>query len=132
MLFCRLEDRAPQSANVSSGALNSDLVELNQRSRYNTFQYNERALYYNRRNNFACSQQEKPYARGEVERTEINQALYGIYGARRSVEAWGKAAEECRRNRSLYAHRSTASANLKTLPEEDIAQKSNSRGEKIV
>ncbi|KAL7103475.1 hypothetical protein ACP275_08G181800 [Erythranthe tilingii] len=131
--FCRLEDRAPQSANVANGALNSDLLALNQRSRYSTFQNNERELHNRQRNNFAFPQLEKPSGHREAERREdANEAsLYGIFGPGQTVEDWGKATEEYKRNKRLFTHGNSTSANLRTVQDEAIAEKVNSNGKKI-
>ncbi|EYU33627.1 hypothetical protein MIMGU_mgv1a014616mg [Erythranthe guttata] len=132
--FCRLEDRAPQSANVANGAINSDLLALNQRSRYSTFQNNERELHNRQRNNFAFPQLEKPSVHREAERREdANEAsLYGIFGPGQTVEDWGKATEEYKRNKRLFTHGNSTSANLRTVQDEAIAEKVNSNGKKIV
>ncbi|KAI3466232.1 hypothetical protein Pfo_022895 [Paulownia fortunei] len=134
-VFCRLEDRAPQSANglFSSGALNAELLELNQRSSYSTFQHNESEIHHRRRNNFAYSQWKKPSVHREVERREVDskELSYGIFRPGHTAEDWGKATEECKKSKRLFAHRNNTSANLKTLPEEDIAEKAKSGSRKI-
>ncbi|KAK6132910.1 hypothetical protein DH2020_033346 [Rehmannia glutinosa] len=129
-VFCRLEDRAPQSANgrFPSGARNADILELNQRSSYGTFQHNESEMYHRQRNNFTYSQWKTPYVHREVKRREEDsmEIRYGL-----TAEDWGKATEECKMSKRLYAHRSNTSVNLKTLPEEDIAEKTKPGSRKI-
>ncbi|KAK6154416.1 hypothetical protein DH2020_008664 [Rehmannia glutinosa] len=129
-VFCRLEDRAPQSANgrFPSGARNVDILELNQRSSYGTFQHNESEMYHRQRNNFTYSQWKTPYVHREVKRREEDsmEIRYGL-----TAEDWGKATEECKMSKRLYAHRSNTSVNLKTLPEEDIAEKTKPGSRKI-
>ncbi|KAK4420752.1 DNA polymerase I A, chloroplastic/mitochondrial [Sesamum alatum] len=128
---CRLEDRAAaQSANglLSDRALSYDLHELNQRSSYSTFQHDESQMLYRRRNNFASSQWEKPLVYRKVERrVEDNREVsYGLHPLGHTAEAWGRATEECKQNKKLFAYRNNASANLKTLTEEDVAGEAKS------
>ncbi|KAL2247607.1 UNVERIFIED_CONTAM: DNA polymerase I A, chloroplastic/mitochondrial [Sesamum indicum] len=127
---CRLEDRAPQSANglLSDRILSSDSIELNQRSSYSTYQHNESQMLYRQRNNYASSQWEKPLVYRRVDRrVEDNREVsYGLYPPGHTAEAWGRATEECRQNKELFAYRNNASANLKTLTEEDVAGKAKS------
>ncbi|KAL0302053.1 UNVERIFIED_CONTAM: DNA polymerase I A, chloroplastic/mitochondrial [Sesamum radiatum] len=127
---CRLEDRAAQSANglLSDRILSSDSLELNQRSSYSTYQHNESQMLYRRRNNFASSQWEKPLVYRKVERrAEDNREVsYGLHPPGHTAEAWGRATEECKQNKKLFAYRNNASANLKTLTEEDVAGKAKS------
>ncbi|KAL0406914.1 UNVERIFIED_CONTAM: DNA polymerase I A, chloroplastic/mitochondrial [Sesamum latifolium] len=124
-----LEDRASQSANglLSDRILSSDSLDLNQRSSYSTYQHNESQILYKRRNNFASSQWEKPLVYRKVERrVEDNREVsYGLHPPGHTAEAWGRATEECKQNKKLFAYRNNASANLKTLTEEDVAGKAN-------
>ncbi|KAL3639950.1 hypothetical protein CASFOL_014918 [Castilleja foliolosa] len=48
----------------------------------------------------------------------------GQFCALHTAEDWGKATEECKTSKKLYAHRATnVPVNLRTLPEEDIAER---------
>ncbi|KAL0320784.1 UNVERIFIED_CONTAM: DNA polymerase I A, chloroplastic/mitochondrial [Sesamum radiatum] len=127
---CRLEDRAAQSANglLSDRILSSDSLELNQRSSYSTYQHNESQMLYKQRNNFASSQWEKPLVYRRVERrVEDNREVsYGLPPPGHTAQAWSRATEECKQNKKLFAYRNNASANLKTLTEEDVAGKAKS------
>ncbi|GFP98123.1 DNA polymerase i b chloroplastic/mitochondrial [Phtheirospermum japonicum] len=121
-VLCRLEDRAGNSANN----INADLPKLNQRKNYNTFQNYDREIYYNRtRSNLAYPQLKPPYIHRQVEEEEVTMEVWdGEFSPLHTAEDWGKATEECKTNKKLYAHRATnVSVNLKMLPEEDIAER---------
>lgn len=125
-MFFRVEDRAPKSAKslISSGALNSNLSQLNHKSSYSTFQQNEGGSDFG----FKWKQ---PSFRREVEARgeDSKEILYGIFG--HTAEDWGRATEECKRNKKQFAHRNNMSANLQTISE-DTADHAKSGRTKIV
>lgn len=133
--FCRLEDRASQSANSlgSNGALNADLLELNRRSSYSTFQHNESEMLHIQRSDFAYPLWKKPSVHREVEGREENstEIWYGVHPGHTAAD-WGKATEECKKNKRLFAHRNNTSANLKTIPEDNKAENAKSGRRTIV
>ncbi|KAK4420945.1 Pentatricopeptide repeat-containing protein [Sesamum alatum] len=126
----RLEDRAAQSANglLSYRALSSDLLELNQRSSYSTLQHSESQMLYRQRNDFASSQVEKPLVYSKVERREDDnrEVSYALHPPGHAAEEWGRSTEECKPSKRLFAYRNNVSTNLKTLTEEDVAEKAKS------
>ncbi|KAI3456951.1 hypothetical protein Pfo_013614 [Paulownia fortunei] len=124
----RLEDREFQSANghYSNGALNVDLLVLKHRTSYSTFQHDENEMRYPRRNTLPYPPLKKPSVQKEERREGDNKDVRnGIFQSGHTAEDWGKATEKCEKNKRLFAHRNSISANLKTLSEEDIAEKSN-------
>ncbi|KAL0301383.1 UNVERIFIED_CONTAM: Pentatricopeptide repeat-containing protein [Sesamum radiatum] len=127
---CCLEDRTAQSPNgfLSDRTLSSHLLQLNPRSSYRTFQNNESQMLHRPRNNFASSQSEQPLVYRKVERREEDnrEVSHGLHPPGHSAEDWGRAIEECKQNKGLFAHRSNASANVKTITEEDVAEKAKS------
>ncbi|KAK4394776.1 Pentatricopeptide repeat-containing protein [Sesamum angolense] len=128
--YFRLEDRTAQSANgfLSDRTLSSHLLQLNPRSSYRTFQHNESQMLYRPRNNFASSQSEQPLVYRKVERRQEDnrEVSHGLHPPGHSAEDWGRAIKECKQNKGLFAHRSNASANVKTITEEDVAEKAKS------
>ncbi|KAG8386145.1 hypothetical protein BUALT_Bualt03G0118600 [Buddleja alternifolia] len=129
MLFCRKEDRELQSANGRSaiGAHNVNILELKNRSSYSTFQCDESEIHYPRRNTVRYPEGNNPSFRTEVERRVGNNkdVWYRTSRPRHTTEDLGEATEKCDKSKRLFAHRNRISANLKTLPEEDIAEESN-------
>ncbi|KAL0404503.1 UNVERIFIED_CONTAM: Pentatricopeptide repeat-containing protein [Sesamum radiatum] len=125
-----LEDRAAQSANglLSERTLSSDLLQLNQKSSYSTFQNNESQMLYRPRNNFGSSQWEQPLVYRKVERREEDnrEVLYALHPPGHSAENWGRATEECKQDKRLFARRNNESADVKTIIEEDVAEKAKS------
>ncbi|KAL6538392.1 hypothetical protein OROGR_012380 [Orobanche gracilis] len=119
-VFCRLEDRAAQRSN----GRNAGLLELNQRKSYTTYQPNESDMYNGRKNNFAYSQRERPSVYREVERREEDtmEVWNGCFLPLHTAEDWGKATEECKKTKKLYANRTNMSANLNTLSKEDTLE----------
>lgn len=127
MLFCRLEDRELHSGVFSEGAISVDLLELKDRPSYNTFQHDENKMHYPRGTTIPYPQGKKLSVQRQVERQEEdNKDVWGgIFQSGHTAEDGGKATQKCDTNERLFAHRNSISANLKTLPEEDIAEKYN-------
>ncbi|PIN12213.1 DNA-directed DNA polymerase [Handroanthus impetiginosus] len=130
--FCRSENGELKSANglFSNGALRIDLLELKCRLSYSTFQHDENEMPYPTRTNAPYPPREKPSVQREVgRRAEYDKDVWnGIFQSAHTAEYWGKATEQCGKNKKLFAHSNRISANLKILPEEDIAEKSYSGG----
>ncbi|KAH6835517.1 polymerase gamma 1 [Perilla frutescens var. hirtella] len=139
-VFCRLEDKALSAHSVvSNGAINADVLELNQKSSYSTFQQNESKMLYRGRSDFTYSWK-KPsrYKEAEVIEEDGQGIFSGILDTRHTAnswghtaEDWGKATEECRKKKSLFACGNNTSANLKTIPEEDTLETAKYRRKTI-
>lgn len=104
-----MEARTPKYAKslVSSGAANADFSRLNQISSNRMFQQNESGSY----------QFKQPPFRREMEGRggDSNEIVYG------TVEEWGRATENFRRNKIQFSLRSNMSADPQTISEEEDA-----------
>ncbi|XP_073280180.1 DNA polymerase I A, chloroplastic/mitochondrial-like [Primulina huaijiensis] len=120
-VFSRLDGREPQSANslLSNGTLNVDLLELKHRPSYSTFPCDESER---RRNTFKFPPLNKPSVHGE-----LNHGIWdGGISAGHTAADWGKATEECKMKKRVFAISNNQSANLEILCQENIADKAKS------
>lgn len=135
LLFCRLEDKASRSAHrgISNGAINADVLELNQKSSYSTFQHSESEVLYRGRKDFAYKWKKPTYYREAEVVDEVDQEVFsGVLNAGHTVQDWGRAAEECRKKKKLFAHGYNTSAELKTIQDEDSLETDKYRRKTIV
>ncbi|KAL2473007.1 DNA polymerase I A [Forsythia ovata] len=120
----RPEDFKLESANgsLSTGTLNLDSHQLKQRSNYSTIQHDESQMHYQQRYTHISPQSKQPFAYGGDKRREggNGEVCASIITRGHTAEAWGKAAEECKRNKAVFAHTGNISVSLRTIPEEDI------------
>lgn len=121
--FCRLEDKASQSSQrgIPNGAISADVLELNQKSSYSTFQHNDNQMHYQDRSDFAYRWKNSSLYRGAEAIEEDGQGILEVLNTAQAandwghtIEDWGKATEECRKNKRLFAHGNNTSAKLKT------------------
>lgn len=121
MIICRTDDFKLESANgfLSTGSLNVDSHQLIQRSSYSTVQHDESQLHYQRRYTYPSPHSKMPFVHREGKSTEeVNGEVWGSHVTLgHTAEAWGKAAEECKMNKALFAHKEKIAVNLRTLPE---------------
>ncbi|XP_042037339.1 DNA polymerase I B, chloroplastic/mitochondrial-like [Salvia splendens] len=122
-VFCRLEDKASQSAQrgIPNGAISADVLELNQKSSYSTFQHNDNQMHYRDRSDFAYRWKNSSLYREAEAIEEDGQGILEVLNTAQAandwghtIEDWGKATEECRKNKRLFAHGNNTSAKLKT------------------
>ncbi|XP_047970540.1 DNA polymerase I B, chloroplastic/mitochondrial-like [Salvia hispanica] len=122
-VFCRLEDKASQSSQrgIPNGAISADVLELNQKSSYSTFQHNDNQMHYQDRSDFAYRWKNSSLYRGAEAIEEDGQGILEVLNTAQAandwghtIEDWGKATEECRKNKRLFAHGNNTSAKLKT------------------
>ncbi|CAA3033489.1 DNA polymerase I B, chloroplastic mitochondrial-like [Olea europaea subsp. europaea] len=122
----RLEDFKLESASgsLSTGTLNVDSHQLKRRSNYSTMQHDESQIHYQRKYAYPAPHSKMPYVHREGKsREEVNGEVCGsIVTLGHTAAAWGKAAEECKKNKALFAHKENIAGNLRTLPEEDTAK----------
>lgn len=120
-VFSRLDGREPKSANslLSNRTLNVDLLELQRRPSYSTFPCDESER---QRNTFMYPPLNKPSVHGE-----LNHGIWvsGIPAGHTAAD-WGKATEECKMKKRVFAISNNQSANLEILHEENIADKAKS------
>ncbi|XP_020547802.1 pentatricopeptide repeat-containing protein At1g06270 isoform X2 [Sesamum indicum] len=85
-------------------------------------------MLYRPRNNFASSQWEQPLVYRKVKRREEDnrEVSYGLHPPGHSAEDWGRATKECKQNKRLFARRNNESTDVKTITEEDVAEKAKS------
>ncbi|CAI9773443.1 unnamed protein product [Fraxinus pennsylvanica] len=112
------------SGSLSTGTLNVDSHQLKRRSSYSTMQHDESQIHYQRKYTYPSPHSKMPSVhRGGKRREDVNGEVCGsIVTLGHTAEAWGKAAEECKKNKALFAHKENIAVNLKTLPEEDTAK----------
>ncbi|CAA3006716.1 DNA polymerase I B, chloroplastic mitochondrial-like [Olea europaea subsp. europaea] len=114
----RTDDFKLESAN---GFLSTsvDSHQLIQRSSYSTVQHDESQLHYQRRYTYPSPHSKMPFVHREGKSTEeVNGEVWGSHVTLgHTAEAWGKAAEECKMNKALFAHKEKIAVNLRTLPE---------------
>ncbi|KAL1567030.1 DNA-directed DNA polymerase [Salvia divinorum] len=123
-VFCRLEDKASQNAQrgIPNGAISADVLELNQKSSYSTFQHNDNQIRYRERSDFAYRWKSSSLYReaeaieedGQEILTEVLNTAQTANDWGHTIEDWGRATEECRKNKRLFAHGNNTSARLKT------------------
>lgn len=133
--LCRLEDKAARSAHrgISNGAINADVLELNQKSSYSTFQHSENEMHDRGRNDFAYKWKKPTYYREAETVEEVDQeVLSGVLNTGHTVQDWGRATEECRKEKIRFAHGHNTSAELKTIQEEDSLETAKYRRKTIV
>lgn len=87
-------------------------------------QHDESQIHYQRKYAYPAPHSKMPYVHREGKsREEVNGEVCGsIVTLGHTAAAWGKAAEECKKNKALFAHKENIAVNLRTLPEEDTAK----------
>lgn len=130
-----LKDAVPKKANglLSNGAPSADLLESNQRQRpsYNTFPNYQRRDVPNRYgNNILHPQHRNDFVYPQSSNDEVNENVFrGMFG--NTSEEWAKDTKKNIERKNDF-DRNRISAKLRTLSDEDIAQKAIPKKIKIV